>query len=61
MNYLPSSDRDTWPVLLQSRRSHYEALKSKFIVNPTELAKEAQDWTFHNPLSQSEDVSQTFI
>lgn len=53
---MPSLNTEAWPVILQTARNGYDELKSKFIIDPTAVAKEAQDWTLNNPLSQDEDV-----
>jgi hypothetical protein len=56
LEYLPDVKTSEWPTVLKNARQGYEDLKSKLIIDPTKLAKEAEDWSIVNPLSQNEDV-----
>lgn len=56
LEYLPNLETSEWPSSLRNARQGYEDLKAKLIIDPTKLAKEAEDWSVVNPLSQNEDV-----
>jgi hypothetical protein len=56
LEYLPDLKTSEWSSVLQNARQSYEDLKTKLIIDPTKLAKEAEDWSVVNPLSQNEDV-----
>ena len=54
MDILPGLSQEAWSVVLDKERRSYEALRSKFMLDPSKQG-EAEDWTLNNPLSLAED------
>ncbi|KAJ2449256.1 hypothetical protein EV183_004997 [Coemansia sp. RSA 2336] len=47
--------QQVWQLAADRERQSYEALKARFIVDPTRVAKEETDWKRMNPLSLDQD------